>query len=292
MQIKELEASVGAQLFQRQSSGVVPTKIGERLYQHATRLVRYVSDIREDMRAVAGAITGEIHVGLMPTFTRAVLAPALIRFTTDYPHVNVRVTEAYSKVLAEYVANQTMDFALVPTGQLLPGITSRYLQTDREFLVTSPDTARPHLSPVDLAGEMTPLKLILPSRANARRDRIERHLAGSGVQISAMLEMDAMMGTLELVARSDWVTILPGVLCAPDHDGKLRKIHPLANPALDVGYSLIQPSTRSLPVASQLFATALEEELEKLIVQGRLPLAGTEPGHQQKLERVSGNIIS
>lgn len=283
MQIKDLEYSLGAPLFQRLSSGVVPTPVGDKLYQHAVRLVRQVSDIRADMRSIAGAVTGEVHVGLMPTFTRAVLAPALVRFTMEYPHVKVRITEAYSKVLAANVASHSMDFALVPTDQTQPGVASRYLQTDHECLVTSPDTTRPNLSPVCLDAKTEPLKLILPSRTNARRERLERHLSGSGVRIAALLEMDAMMGTLEFVAKTDWVTILPRILCAPDHDGRVRKVHPLAKPTLDVGYSLIEPSTRPLSPAAHLFAQIIEEELTRLIEHGP---ALDRARHQKKWDRI------
>ncbi|WP_170984301.1 LysR family transcriptional regulator [Rhodoligotrophos defluvii] len=270
MQIKELEAAMGAVLFIRQSSGVVPTRIGNRLYEHATQLLRQVSDIKQDISTMAGAVTGQVHVGLMPTFTRAVLAPALLRFTTQYPHVNVRITEAYSGVLSERVADRTLDFAMVPAGQTVPGIASRYLGTDREYLLTSVATDREHLSPVRLAEEKRPLRLIVPSQANARRIRIENYLQSIGARVSALLEMDAMMGTLELVAKSEWVTILPGVLCAPDQDGRVRKLHPLVDPVLDVGYVLIEPATRSLSPVARLFADALAEELERLISENTL----------------------
>lgn len=268
MQIKELEAATGAELFKRQSSGVVPTRIGNRLYEHATQLLRHVSDIRQDIATMAGAVTGELHVGLMPTFTRALMTPALIRFTTEYPHVSVRITEAYSAVLSESVANQVLDFAIVPVGQTAPGVTSRYLGTDREYLVTAAGSPREHLSPVSLASETRPLRLILPSRSNARRVRIEDYLQSTGARVSALMEMDAMLGAMEFVAKSDWATILPGVLCAPDSDGKVRKLHPLVDPVLDVGYMLIEPATRSLSPVARLFADMLAEELDHLIKNG------------------------
>ena len=265
MQIKELETALGVRLFERLPSGVAPTVIGRRLYEHATRILRDVRQLTNEMASLAGAVTGEVHVGLMPTFTRAILAPALLSFSAAHPHVSVRVTEAYSGVLTQEVAKQALDFAIVPPGHAGSTIRARRLGTDREYLVTRSDTSRPHLSPIDLSRETTPIRLIVPGPSNTRRQRIDAYLEACGVPVAAVLEMDAMMGTLDLVARSDWVTILSGVLCAPDRDGEIRKLHPLANPALHVDYMLIEPSTRSLSPAAQLFAEAITVEMQRLI---------------------------
>jgi LysR family transcriptional regulator, nitrogen assimilation regulatory protein len=266
MQIKDLELTLGVKLFDRQPSGVTPTPIGVRLYEHSIRILREVNDIREDIAAMSGAVTGEVHVGLMPTFTRAILAPALMAFKAQYPHVDVRVTEAYSGVLAQEVARNALDFAIVPPGHAIAGVRSRYLGTDHEYLVTSPNTNRTHFAPVELAREGA-LRLIAPGPTNARRGRIDRYLESCGVEIAEILEMDAMMGTLDLVARSDWVTILSGVLCAPDRDGVARKLHPLVGPPLKVDYVLIEPAARSLSAAAKLFADTLAQEMNALLAE-------------------------
>ncbi len=267
MQIKELELALGARLFDRLPSGVSPTTIGRRLYEHCTRILRDISDMRNDMTALSKAVTGDVHVGLMPTFTRAILAPALLAFSAAHPYVNVRITEAYSGVLTQEVAKQVLDFAIVPPGHAGPAIRAHRIGTDREYLLTRADTDRPHLSPVELARETTPLRLIVPGPSNARRGRIDAYLEACCVPVAAILEMDAMMGTLDLVARSDWVTILSGVLCAPDRDGRIRKLHPLTGPELHVDYMLIEPSTRSLSPAARLFAEAITVEMQRLIAE-------------------------
>ncbi len=265
MQIKDLEQALGVRLFERHPSGVSPTPIGRRLYEHSTRILREVSDIALDIASMSGAVTGEVHVGLMPTFTRAILAPALMAFAAEHPHVRVRVTEAYSGVLTQEIARQALDFAVVPPGHAVPGISSTYLGTDREYLVTATNTARTHLAPVELAREAGPIRLVVPGPTNARRGRIDRYLESAGVEVAETLEMDAMMGTLDLVARSGWVTILSGVLCAPDRDGARRKLHPLAGPPLTVDYVLIEPAARSLSQGARLFAEALSREMARLI---------------------------
>lgn len=266
MQIKDMETRLGVRLFDRTSSGVKPTLPGEQFYLHATRILRELSDIQDKFCDLADEDAGEINVGLMPTFTRAILAPSLVRFAELRPHTRLKVIEAYSGILTEEIVHQRLDFAIVPANANVRGITTQYLATDAEFLVTSVDTERAHLQPVDLRNESS-LCIILPGTTNARRTKIDTYFATLDITPDRIMELDAMMGTLDLVARSDWVTILPGVLCAPDRHGRDRKIHPLAGLPLTVDYVLIESATKPMQPAARLLAKIIEAEMNALILE-------------------------
>ena len=263
MQIKELEEGVGLQFFERSARGVEPTPAGERFYAHAMRVTHELQSLRDQMSAIKGQVTGSVTAGLMPTFTRAALSPAVQRFSATYPLVNVRIVEAYSAVLTEAVANEEIDFAIVPPSSSDPRLHAQYISQDQELFVTSPHTERVHLSPINI-GKAGPLKLILPTHRNARRARLDAYLQGVGANVAAILEMDAMMGTLELIAASEWVAILPGALCYPDLAGGTRKVHPIDEPPLFVDYVLITPASRLLGSAAKGFADSLKAEIIRL----------------------------
>ncbi|MDA4844444.1 LysR family transcriptional regulator [Hoeflea poritis] len=260
MQIKELEERLGLRLFDRSSTGVTPTTAGDRLYERATRILREVSAIENDVQTLSGQVSGRVQVGMMPTFARAVLAPVLERFARHYPNVEIKVTEAYSAVLCEAVTNGQLDMAVVPSGKMVPGLKAEHLATDVEVFVTSPNTKRTHLEPVDLS-KNKPLKLALPGPGNARREKIDTYLETYQVPIDSIMELDTMMATLDLVSRSDWTTILPGCLCLPDIDDPRRKLHPIVNPPLVVDYVFIEPASQSKTQAAELFADEIVKEI-------------------------------
>jgi DNA-binding transcriptional LysR family regulator len=262
MQIKELEERLGLRLFDRSSTGVTPTSAGDRLYNRATRILREVSAIENDVQLLSGQVGGRIQIGMMPTIARAVLAPVLERFARKYPHVEIKVTEAYSVVLCEEVTNGNLDMAIVPSGKLVPGIRAEHLATDVEVFVTSTNTKRKHLEPIDLS-QSRPLKLALPGPGNARRERIDTYLKTYSVPIDSVMELDTMMATLDLVSRSDWTTILPGCLCLPDIDRPNRKLHPIISPPLAVDYVFIEPASQSKTQAAQLFADEIIKEIRQ-----------------------------
>lgn len=283
MQIKELEDRVGVKLFDRSPKGVTPTAPGEQLYKHALKLIRQVDRLRREMAAISGEVTGSVKAGLMPTFTRAALAPAIAKFAADYPYVSLQIVEAYSAVLTDMVAREQIDFAIVPPkpSAASDAVVSEHIARDRELLVTPLGSPLEHLAPVRLE-DAGPLKLIVPTPENARREKIDRYLSITGANVDAMMEMDAMMATLSLIQHSDWCAILPSTLCFPDMDGRERKLHPLVDPDLEVDYMLIRPVTAELSVSARTFADGLVSEIRRTCDDW------TYRSHENALEQTGG----
>ena len=270
--IRKLEDSLKAKLFVRDRGRVVPTPAGDAYYRHCIELLNTYAKAASAVRSHAGGLSGSLIVGLMPTMTRCVLAPVLARFIDAHPNVVVRVVEGYSAALTEQVQAAELEFAIVPAFSGAPGLKSRLFLRTPEVLVSSASSALTHHVPVRLA-DLGPLKLLVPSKANTRRRLIETYLASSGARIDRMLELDAMLGTLHFIARTDWVAILPGVMMASDTRDYLFTVNPLT-PAFGLDLVLIEPSRRPLSAAAQTFLGMLEEESARLNLSWEPEAAG------------------
>ncbi|MCV0429663.1 MAG: LysR family transcriptional regulator [Roseibium sp.] len=266
MQVRELEDRYGVQLLTRKSTGVSPTEAGRLFYAKAIEVLRAAATADELLKRVSGTMTGQIRIGLIPTLTRSVLSEAMLRFTDTYPMVHLSLVEAYSFQLIDAVGREELDFAVVPAFEGHENIRSEPMGTDQEFLVGAPGNG--HLQSIELQGH-PPLRYVLPSPANSRRRRIDRYFAAHHIQTESVLELDAMFGTIDLVARSDWHTILPGIMCAADLDGQRRRLHPISNPELSVSYSRIEPAAKPLNQAAQAFSDILQEELTNTLAATR-----------------------
>ena len=121
----------------------------------------------------------------------------------------------------------------------------------------------PHLSPVRLA-ELGPLKIIVPSPQNTRRRSLETYFSSNGVNVGRLLELDAMLGTLDLVSTSDWVAVLPGVMMANEIKPGGYTVNPLASPTLATDLVLIEPARQPLSPPAEAFLTVLEDETARL----------------------------
>lgn len=272
--IRKLEDSLHAKLFARDRGRVVPTPAGDTYYRHCIELLNTYTRATTAVRKHGSGLAGSLVVGLMPTMTRCVLAPALARFIDEHPNVVVRVVEGYSAALTEQVQAAELEFAIVPAFSGAAGLKNRLFLRTPEVLVASAKVERGHLAPVRLA-DVGPLKLVVPSNVNTRRGLIETYLASNGVEIERLLELDAMLGTLDYVARTDWVAILPGIMMASETGSPQFTVNPVAAPPFFLDLVLIEPSRRPMSPAAQTFLAMLEEESVRLnrVWEGVRPLA-------------------
>ncbi len=260
MHVRQLEDRYDVQLLNRSSTGVTPTEVGKRFYRDAVRVIHAATEAEANLSALSGAVTGQVTVGLMPTFTRAILAPTLIHFAAEYPNVKVTVREAYSNELSLQILAGELDFAVVPAFDADARLRASLMGTDQEYLVISSQSDLVVDGPVKLA-DLPPLNLVLPSPENARRRKIDQYLATNGIEVGRMLELDSMFTTLDLVERSEWATILPGILCLPDLVSGQRRVIPITGPGLSVDYLRIEPMSVPLSDAGQAFYSFLMDEL-------------------------------
>jgi LysR family tcuABC transcriptional regulator len=261
--VAAVERTLGVRLFERSVAGVTPTPAGLRYYRRCVEAVGQIESANEEVRGFASLVSGDLRIGLIPTLTRAALAPTLEAFTTRYPDVRLHIVEGYSGLLTDMVLANELDFAVVPTFEGRVGLKSRLIVRDREMLVSSPQRGFRPLEPVRLR-DCGPLKIILPGPTNVRRRNIEIYFQTHGIEIADVLELDAMIGTLEFVARSDWVAILSGLICINDIGRPERMINPIFDPPLIAEFVVISPARRTLSTQARLFLECFEAEIERI----------------------------
>ena len=265
--IRNLEESFGVRLFLRDKGRVVPTPAGDSYYRRCIEVLRAHDAASRAVKSYAAGLEGEIVVGLMPTMTRCTLAPALADFVERHPNIAVRVVEGYSASLTQMVRAGELDFAIVPAFPGAPGLKSRLFLRTPEVLVSRAGSRLAHLAPVRLA-DLGALRLVLPSKLNTRRLTLETYCASNGVEIERVLELDAMLGTLDFVARTDWVAVLPALMMARD-SLHVFTVNPIVNPGLSLDLVLIEPSRRVLSAPAEVFLGMLEGEAAALNAEWR-----------------------
>jgi len=263
--VAAVEQSFGIKLFERSASGVKPTPAGWRYYKRCIDAVSQIASANDEVRAFASRVSGDLRVGLIPTVTRAVLTPALDTFVRRYPDVRMRIVEGYSATLTEMVLNGDLDFAVVPATEGRVGLKTRLIARDREMLVSNVSRGLKPFAPIRLK-DCGPLKMLLPGRANVRRRNIEVYFETHGIEVEAVIEMDAMIGTMQFVRLTDWVTILPGLICYADIGRDMGRVtSPIEDPPLIAEFVVISPARRMLSTPAELFLQIFEAEIAQML---------------------------
>ena len=265
MLVQNLELSIGKSLIKRIPGNMKLTESGKDFYKSSIDILKLMEKALINTKEEKKELTGLIECGLMPTFTRSALPNTLSKFLNENPKVEFKVTEAYSGVLEEMVRSNKIDFAIVPSVKNSLGLNVNFVSQDINLLVSSKKSKFEHLSkvtPKELKNSN--LKIILPSSENSRRIAINEYFSTHGINPNSILEMDAMIGTLEMVATSDWCSILPATLCDLDLNGKKRSLSRIDSPTLITDYVLITSASKELSIATSIFIEKISKEIKNI----------------------------
>src|SRR5215470_6506536 len=125
-QIALLEEEAGARLLNRAARRVSLTVAGEVFLEEARRILGAVDRAHERMQEVARGAVGRIRLGATPTPGLYLLPPLLATYRGEHESYELRFEIGPLHVLAERVARNDLDMAVVAgalsTGELLTRI--------------------------------------------------------------------------------------------------------------------------------------------------------------------------
>ncbi|MGH9375245.1 MAG: LysR family transcriptional regulator [Terriglobia bacterium] len=270
--IQRLEAALAQRLFDRKARGVTPTIAGRHFYACCTDILMSVRTAKQRMLDMSGGVVTEINLGLPPTLLKGVIPRMLPGYLASHSYVDVRIAEAYSGTLTDWVISGEVEVAIVTKPPVHLGLETTHFFRDHLVLVTSPDNAaRKGRGPQQRSSsEFKELKLILPSQRHGLRQVIEAAVR-VGASISArVLEIDGMLGTLEVIRNSDWATVVASIAVADEVKQGRLVAEPLSGPKRWLDFYLIRTKDRVVSRACQDFLDQIKETLGRLACEQKL----------------------
>ncbi|MES2571640.1 MAG: LysR substrate-binding domain-containing protein [Verrucomicrobiota bacterium] len=128
-QVRDLEEHLGVTLLERGAKSIRLTEAGRIFLSEARAVLERAGEAVKNVRAVAGGLQGEIHVGYAPSLTVQILPKALRLFQGEFPRVRVALHDFSTEQMLSGVRDGTLHVALgvLPTGEKLRGLHFREL---------------------------------------------------------------------------------------------------------------------------------------------------------------------
>lgn len=206
MQIKELEAALGATLVERGGRRLRLTGVGEALAARARDILQSVDDLSDLARATADRPLGRLRLGVIPTVAPYLLPQVAGALTRAYPGLDLNLRETLTPRLLTELSERRLDAALVALPVSEPGLTEVALFTESFVLVRpAADAGLPVPSPEHLRE----MRLLLLEEGHCFRDQA---LSFCNLSPSAPREIldGSSLGTLvQMVGAGIGVTLIP-----------------------------------------------------------------------------------
>jgi DNA-binding transcriptional LysR family regulator len=181
-QIAQLEAALGATLFNRSRRRVELTAAGRMLAERVEPLLRALAGVPAELRALAQGRVGQVRVAFTGLAMATVLPGILREFHRRFPGIRVELNE--SPTAAQLAALQADELAcgFFHPDAPPPGLRTRLLLREKNGVLLPaghPLAARPHLRLRDLAA--TPFVLFPRAHNPGFYDRVLAAFARAGI---------------------------------------------------------------------------------------------------------------
>ena len=88
--IQKLEEELGVKIFDRSHQPIIPTAVGRRILDQATRILIQSEQIREIVREEQESLSGTISLGILPTIAPYLLPQVLPRLGREIGRASCR----------------------------------------------------------------------------------------------------------------------------------------------------------------------------------------------------------
>lgn len=210
-QIRQLEDSLGAALFDRSGRSIRLTDAGEAYVRFARLALQDLEAGKRAMHDVRDLSRGSLRLAMTPTFTAYLIAPLLHRFHSLYPGITLSVEEMTQDRLEAALAEDRLDIGIAFTGMHLADIQSEALFSETLSLMvgaTHPQAVGQVLTADDLERQ----SLVLLSQDFATRQHIDLYCRQHGIVPRIAIEANSISAIVELVRRGQLATILPAAI--------------------------------------------------------------------------------
>lgn len=260
VQIRRLEETVGARLFDRNSRTVALTSVGRELLPVLQKSLADMQRVLDDARALGDGSRGTVRIACLPSFAAGRL-PALIRdFHGQAPHTRFEIRDVVASTVNQLVRAGEFDLGVTGGAVDDPQIDILHRAQDRLMVVCPRDHPLARKRRVG-AADLAAYPLVLTAPGTSVRAIVDSAFGEAGCVPELACEPTYMMTAVAMVQAGLGITILPGA--TPEIRAQRELIgRPIDDARFVRAVLLIKKRGRTLPPATLAFADTLKGALE------------------------------
>lgn len=213
MAIQQLEAAVGARLFERNSRGVSLTAAGQSFLPRAQALLEQAALAAREARDVGQGLAGQLQIGFAGTVLYRGLPQVLRDFSVGHPRLRLALRELSSSEQLVELVHDRLDLGFVHTTRVPAGF-SQILVSSQPFVACLPVghglARRRHVALEEL--EHDAFAIVMRAVSPDYHDRILAACADAGFEPVLAFELRHWLSVVSLIAQGLGVGLVPAAL--------------------------------------------------------------------------------
>ncbi len=269
-QMFQLEQDLGAELLIRSNRGVSPTEAGKLFLEHARILLQDADRARMSIREMDAEPSGEVALGLPTTIALIADLPILQACREHLPRIKLKIVEAYSGHLREWLISGRLDVALLFGATHESGLSKTSLLDDRLGFVTSASDQRA-LPEVLRVSEAAQWPMVLPGKEHGLRRIVEEVFQSEPTPLHVVAEIESLGSVKRAAEAGIGSTILPlASVTAEVATGRLRTAL-IDSPAMNRRVVCAVNTERPTSSGARAVLPLVRQVIKDMVYSGRWP---------------------
>ena len=251
--VKDIEATLALQLFERTTRGLVPTAYGEIFARHAKTVLAQLRYAAEELENLRVGYSGHVTVGTVLAASASLLPEAVAMLKKERPAVAVTIMDGTYDVLMPALMVGDIDLVLgrLPEAGRHAGLIYEEIHAEPICLAVRtghPLAGRGALSLADLVDQ----PWVFPVQESSLRRQIEKMFIDEALPLprNVIASMSVLVNRV-LLRKSDCIAILPYHVAHDDVEQGLIELLPVKLGNLQTPVGAIMRAPGDLPPAAR-----------------------------------------
>lgn len=207
-QIKEMEASLGIELFERQARQVRLSTLGEEFAVRAREILRSVDELVDLARAARQRLVGRLRIGIIPTVAPYLLPRIVSELARSNPALDIRMRETVTPKLLTELAEGRLDTAILALPASEPSLQETPL-FDEHFVLVRPleDAGKP----VPNREALKEMRLLLLEEGHCFRDQALSFCNMGATRARELMDGSSLSTLVQMVSAGIGITLIPEI---------------------------------------------------------------------------------
>lgn len=208
--IKLLQEELGVELFVRKGRGIVPSRFGNVLAEHARSIAVETEKAKERIAQLRDSATERVTIGASPSVMNDIVAAAVTEVLSQRKDITISIKEGLAEDLYDSLLRGDIDLMVCGLHSFLvsPTTTSEVLFTDELTAATRPNHPLTRKKKISLADTID-YGWVLPQANRSARILLQDTFLTAGLRLPrVVVESDSSTFTHALVNRTDYILIV------------------------------------------------------------------------------------
>lgn len=247
VQIRELEETLGAELFERGPRQVRLTNFGEAFAPRVRDILRSVDELTDLARASRDHLVGRLRIGVIPTIAPYLLPAIIGNLSRMHDGLDIHVRETQTQKLIQELADGRLDAAIVALPVSEASLTEIVLFTE-DFVLVRP--GEDEGQPVPNREMLREMRLLLLEEGHCFRDQALSFCNMHSARPRELLDGSSLSTLVQMVGAGVGVTLIPEMAVSVETRSALVSIARFDSPRPSRTIGMIW--RRTSPIARQL----------------------------------------